>query len=124
MTNRADLAQMKCEPCEGKTAAFTKKQVLEYLTGTPAWRLDIKNNSISRNFLMKNFLSAVKFINEVADIAEADNHHPDVHLTGYRNLKIELSTHAIGGLSESDFIVAAKIDRLQPELKAERKAHV
>ncbi len=124
MTKHADLAQMKCEPCEGKTAAFTKKQAQEYLTATPAWRLDIKNNSISRNFLMKNFLSAVKFIHEIADIAETDNHHPDVHLTGYRNLKIELSTHAIGGLSASDFIVAAKINRLQPELKTEKKTHV
>jgi 4a-hydroxytetrahydrobiopterin dehydratase len=62
-------------------------------------------------------MAAVKFINSVAEIAEKEDHHPDVHLTGYRNLKIDLSTHALGGLSENDFILAAKINELPIELK-------
>ena len=66
---------------------------------------------------MKDFLSAVQFIQDIAQVAEADDHHPDLHLTGYRKLRVELSTHAIGGLSENDFILAAKIEQLPKELK-------
>jgi 4a-hydroxytetrahydrobiopterin dehydratase len=66
---------------------------------------------------MKNFLAAIKFIIKVAQVAEANNHHPDLHLTGYRNLRINLSTHAISGLSENDFILAANINQLPVELK-------
>ena len=73
--------------------------------------------TISREFITKNFMAAVTFINKVAQVAEAENHHPDVHLTSYRKLRIELSTHAIGGLSENDFILAAKINELPVELK-------
>ena len=60
----------------------------------------------------KHFLEAIRLINEIAEVAESEQHHPDLHLTGYRNVRIELTTHAIGGLSENDFIVAAKIDEL------------
>ena len=70
---------------------------------------------------MKNFLTAVHFIDAVAQIAETENHHPDLHLTAYRKLRIELSTHAIDGLSENDFILAAKIDKLPKELKEPKK---
>jgi 4a-hydroxytetrahydrobiopterin dehydratase len=62
-------------------------------------------------------LAGMKFFDAVARAAEAENHHPDLHLTGYRNVAIELWTHAIGGLSENDFILAAKIDRLPVEEK-------
>lgn len=62
----------------------------------------------------KDFLDAVALIQRIAPIAEAEDHHPDLHLTGYRRLTIELSTHAIGGLSENDFILAAKVDQLLP----------
>jgi 4a-hydroxytetrahydrobiopterin dehydratase len=63
-------------------------------------------------------MAGMKFFNRVAEIAEQDGHHPDLHLAGYRNVSIELWTHAIGGLSENDFILAAKIDRVPIELKA------
>ena len=66
---------------------------------------------------MKNFTAAVRLINKIAEIAESENHHPDIHLTGYRKLRIELTTHALGGLTENDFIVAAKINVLPLELK-------
>ena len=67
---------------------------------------------ISRKITCKHFVEAMKLVNQVADVAEAEQHHPDLHLTGYRHLRIDLTTHAIGGLSENDFIVAAKIDEL------------
>jgi 4a-hydroxytetrahydrobiopterin dehydratase len=67
---------------------------------------------------MKDFASAVELITHVKDLAEAEGHHPDLHLTRYRKLVIELSTHAIKGLSENDFILAAKVDRLPKSLKA------
>ena len=73
--------------------------------------------SIEREFSTKNFTAAVDFINKIAVIAEGEDHHPDVHLTGYRKLKIILSTHALGGLTENDFIVAAKINEAPVALK-------
>ena len=73
---------------------------------------------IHQDYMMKNFMSAVKFINSIAAIAESENHHPDLHLVGYRKLRVELSTHALGGLTENDFIVAAKINTLPVELKS------
>ena len=66
---------------------------------------------------MKDFMAVVGLVVRIARIAERENHHPDLHLTGYRRLKIELSTHSIGGLSENDFILASKIDRLPKRLK-------
>ena len=62
-------------------------------------------------------MAAVDLINRIAKIAESENHHPDLHVTSYRNLKIDLSTHALGGLTENDFILAAKINALPKELK-------
>jgi len=69
---------------------------------------------------MKDFMAAVKFIGCIAEIAESENHHPDIHLTGYRKLKVVLSTHAINGLSQNDFILAAKINELPVELKIDK----
>ena len=112
-----ELAQKKCEPCEGKTAAFNKEEAQSYLKETPGWQIDAAGKLIFKEYKTKNFLTAVEFIKKIAVIAEEENHHPDVHLTGYRNLKVEISTHAIGGLSENDFILAAKINQLPVELK-------
>ena len=111
------LATKHCEPCEGKSIPFPKDKASKLLLETPGWSLDQDAKAISREFIARNFLAAVTFINKVAQVAEAENHHPDVHLTSYRKLKIELSTHAIGGLSENDFILAAKINELPVELK-------
>ena len=66
---------------------------------------------------MKDFAASLAFFNAIGAIAEAENHHPDLHLSGYRNAAVELSTHAIDGLSENDFILAAKIDEVPVELK-------
>jgi len=66
---------------------------------------------------VKDFVSGLAFFEKVGKLAEEEGHHPDLHLTGYRNVALELSTHAVGGLTENDFIVAAKIDLLPVELK-------
>ncbi len=115
-TNTA-LSQKKCQPCEGIGQALTKSKAQEYLKDTPGWQLTKDNKTITRGLVTKNFITAVNFINNIAMIAESENHHPDIHLTDYRKLRIDLSTHALGGLSENDFILAAKINELPVELK-------
>jgi 4a-hydroxytetrahydrobiopterin dehydratase len=89
----------------------------QLLEGLPGWELSADSKSIRKLFVMKNFLAAIRLIQAVALAAEAEDHHPDIHLTGYRKLTIELSTHSIGGLSENDFILAGKIETLPKELK-------
>ena len=72
---------------------------------------------IRKVWVVKDFMAGIEFFNRVAAVAESDAHHPDLHLEGHRNVAIELYTHAIGGLSENDFILAAKIDQLPVTLK-------
>ncbi len=112
------LTQKKCQPCEGMGKPFSRDQAQKYLSDLHGWQIDSTGKIISRDFLMKNFMAAIRLINKVAEVAEEENHHPDIHLVGYRKLRIDLSTHAIGGLSENDFIVAAKINQLPAELKS------
>ena len=83
-----------------------------------AFILTADGKRLRREWRVKNFVTALDFFNRVGQIAEAEGHHPDLHLVGYRNVTIELWTHAIGGLSENDFILAAKIDQLPVELKS------
>ena len=81
------------------------------------WRLTHDEKRIRKDWTMKHFKAALEFFNAVGQVAEEDQHHPDLHLEGYRNVWIEIYTHAIGGLSENDFILAAKIDKLPVKLK-------
>lgn len=111
------LEQKKCQPCEGIGNPFNTDQAAEQLKNVEGWELSTDGKSIARQYVTKNFMTAINFIQQVAEIAEGEDHHPDIHLTGYRNLRIDLSTHAIGGLSENDFIVAAKINNVPVELK-------
>ncbi len=108
----AELTAKKCTACEGDTPPLTAAQVAEHLAAVPEWKLSDDGKLIRRKYKFKDFVSAMAFLNRVADLAEAEEHHPDLHLTGYRHAAVELSTHAIGGLSANDFIVAAKIDTL------------
>jgi len=117
MTNPRELAQKKCQPCEGMGKPLDIDQVSVLMSNVPEWKTGADGKSISRKLVMKNFTAAVELIARIAEIANAEDHHPDIHLTGYRNLVVELKTHAIGGLSQNDFIVAAKIDQLPVELK-------
>ncbi len=111
------LTEKKCRPCEGIGKSLDAARIKEYLPLTPGWTVEADGKGIVREFVMKNFLAAVRAIERIAEIAEGENHHPDIHLTGYRKLKICLTTHALGGLSENDFIVAAKINELAMEFK-------
>ena len=105
------LIQRKCKPCEGGTPPIPLSAAQVLLHAVKGWEL-IDGRCLRKTVTCKNFLEAVALIQQIAPIAEAEDHHPDFHLTGYRKLAIELSTHAIGGLSENDFIVAAKIDQV------------
>jgi 4a-hydroxytetrahydrobiopterin dehydratase len=93
------------------------EQVREYLRALPQWRLTDDGQRIRREWRVKDFLAGLDFFERVGKLAEEEGHHPDLHLTGYRNVAIELWTHAIGGLSENDFILAAKIDGVPVALK-------
>ena len=107
-----DFSNKKCVPCEGIGKAYTPQEALELLKAWPQWHLAKDSKSISRDYTLKNFVQCVDKINQIKNIAEEECHHPDLHLTGYKNLKVVLYTHALGGLTENDFIVAAKIDSL------------
>lgn len=106
------LRKAKCVPCEGGVPAIDADAAAEYLKATPDWSLDAAGKAIGRKVVCDHFVAAMRLLNQIAEVAEEQQHHPDLHLTGYRKLRIELTTHAIGGLSENDFILAAKIDRL------------
>ncbi|MBI4549604.1 MAG: 4a-hydroxytetrahydrobiopterin dehydratase [Candidatus Omnitrophica bacterium] len=110
-------AQKKCAPCEGGTEPVPEREVRVFLRDLPDWILSGDAKSIYAEYRLKDFMEGVRLIGRIAEIAESEDHHPDVHLTGYRRLRIELATHSIGGLSENDFILAAKIDALPKNLK-------
>ena len=107
-----DLSAKKCVPCEGGTPPLMAKEVQEYLPKVPGWSVAADMKSISREFQFKDFKEAIAFVNEVADLAEFEGHHPDISIFSYKNVRLKLDTHAIGGLSENDFILAAKINRI------------
>ena len=111
------LVAKKCKPCEGGVDPYTHDESVEQLEKLESWYLTHDGQRIRKDWTVKNFLAAMDFFNKVADIAEEDGHHPDLHLEQYRKVSIELWTHAIGGLSENDFILAAKIDQVPVELK-------
>ena len=110
--NAEELTRKKCAPCEGGIPALTGPEVDALLKNLPGWNQVEGGKRIRREWRAKNFVAAIDFFNKVADLSEAEGHHPDLHLVGYRDVAIEIWTHAIGGLSENDFILAAKIDAL------------
>jgi len=112
-----ELVKQHCKPCEGGVEPMEEREIAEQLRQLPGWRLDGDSKRIRKDWVVKDFTTAIEFFQKVADIANAEDHHPDLHLTGYRNVAIELSTHAIDGLSENDFILAAKIDQIPVALK-------
>ena len=107
------LTEKRCQACEGGVARYERQEAEEQLAslGTP-WVLNSDGKMISRQWNCKNFVRALELVNAVGKLAEQEQHHPDLHITGYRHVRIDLTTHAIDGLSENDFILAAKIDQL------------
>jgi 4a-hydroxytetrahydrobiopterin dehydratase len=112
-----DLTHKHCVPCEGGVPPVDAAGVSAYLRQIPAWAVTDDGRRIRRSWRVKDFVTALDFFARVGQVAEAEGHHPDLHLANYRDVTIEIWTHAIGGLSENDFILAAKIDRLPVELK-------
>jgi 4a-hydroxytetrahydrobiopterin dehydratase len=106
------LRDKKCVPCEGGVEPLTPAEYKPYLEMVEGW-IVIDNKKIERKFIFKNFVEALAFINEIGKIAEDEGHHPDLFLHDYKKVKVSLWTHAIGGLSINDFIVASKIDRIK-----------
>ena len=110
-----DLYQKKCIPCRGGVLPFDISEVHKYLKKVDGW--DVRKNKdefffIEKNFKFKNFSESQKFINEVGSIAETEGHHPDITF-GWGYAKIQIFTHKIKGLVESDFILAAKVDKIK-----------
>ena len=111
-----ELVGKRCQPCEGGVEPYTLEDSRRQLVDLNGWSLTADGQRIRKEWKGKNFMSAMEFFNRVAEVAEDDGHHPDLHVSGYRNVTVELWTHAIGGLSENDFILAAKIDQVPIEL--------
>jgi 4a-hydroxytetrahydrobiopterin dehydratase len=114
---RTDLQSRRCQACESGLPPLTAAQVKDYLQALPDWSLTEDRRRIRRQWRVEDFQTALDFFRRVGEVAEEEGHHPDLHLTGYRNVVIELWTHALGGLTENDFIVAARIDALPVEVK-------
>lgn len=106
------LVTKKCVPCEGGVPTLTPQQVEDHLPSLPNWTVSDDGVWLERNFNLKHFADALSLLNQIGDLAEAEQHHPDLHLTGYRHLRVRMTTHAIGGLSENDLIMAAKINQI------------
>ncbi len=105
-----NLTEQKCMACEGGVTAFSKEEAEILIKQIPGWELSENVKAINKKYSFKNFKEALVFVNKVGSISESEGHHPDIHLTDYKKVSINLSTHAIGGLSQNDFILAAKID--------------
>ncbi len=107
-----DLTNKKCIPCEGGAKAFDISEIHKYQKKVDGWNV-IKNKKnvylLEKEFTFKNFLESQNFVNIVGEISEKEGHHPDISF-GWGYAKIQITTHAIEGLSENDFILAAKID--------------
>jgi len=110
MEYMASLAAKKCVPCEGGTPPLQGEKIQEYLKEVEGWELE-NEKLIKKTFKFKKFRESINFVNRVANLAEKENHHPDIHIR-YIRVTFELTTHAIKGLSENDFIMASKIDLL------------
>ena len=104
-----ELARKKCQPCEGGISPLTPAQVAPMLKGLQGWSLDGK--SISKTYKFRNYFETLAFVNAAAWISHREDHHPDM-LVGYSECRVSYVTHAIDGLSENDFICAAKLDAL------------
>jgi len=110
MTDRSDLKTRRCKPCEGGRP-LPPGGVRDLLARIEGWQLDPGGKEIRRGFEFRNFHETMAFVNAVAWLAHREDHHPDLEV-GYKRCVVRYSTHAVGGLSENDFICAAKIDAL------------
>ena len=106
-----ELGKKKCVPCEGGATALSVGEVNRLLSQLSGWQVDPGGSELRKRFKFASFVENISFVNRMAELAEAEGHHPDFCVR-YTILDVSLTTHAIGGLSENDFIVATKIDEL------------
>ena len=99
-----------CVPCRGDSDAMSTGTAQAYMQDLPHWTLDFP--VLRRRFVLADFRKALAFTNRVGMLAEEEGHHPDIHITGYKHVELALTTHAVGGLSVNDFVLARKIDAL------------
>ena len=104
-----DLAHKKCKPCEGGVSPLTANEITQLLGQLHGW--EYRDGVITRSYEFKNYYQTMAFVNAAAWISHREDHHPDMTV-GYNKCRVDYSTHAIGGLSENDFICAAKLDAL------------
>ncbi len=107
---KSDLKNKKCVPCEGGVKPLTPDEYGAYLRTELSEWVDVDEKHIEKEYIFKNFKEALSFVNKVGTLAESEGHHPDINLHNWNRVKLTLSTHSIGGLSENDFILASKID--------------
>lgn len=114
-----DLVKKKCVPCEGGEPTATDEEIERLLAQVPDWEAVTVGGvrRIVKTFRFHDFVSSIVFVNRVKDVAEAEGHHPDIHIS-WNAVRLESWTHAIKGLHENDFILAAKINALIPYKKA------
>ena len=105
----SDLLKKKCVPCEAGGKPLSRTDAQDYTDEVFGWTLSEDAKKISKEFKFQDFIGAINFVERVADVAEMEGHHPDIHVH-YNKVLLELWTHKIGGLSENDFILSAKID--------------
>ncbi len=106
------LSEKTCTPCQAGAPPLSEAQEQNYISETPGWELDRNEvHKLRRTFDFRDFKETMRFVNQVAEIAESEQHHPDMYIS-YNQAAIELWTHKIKGLSENDFILAAKINRI------------
>jgi len=115
------LLSKKCSACEGNVPLLTTEEIQTFLKQVPDWQLVLEGKRIKRDLEVKSFKRGMRFFQKVAEIAEEEGHHPDLHLTEYKKASIELWTHSVGGLTENDFIEAAKIDKAWEEFSVPAK---
>ena len=105
----SDLAARRCKPCEGGMAPLASAQAQELLRQLSGWTLAADAKTLRREFVFKDFYRTMSFVNALAHVANIEDHHPDLEV-GYNYCHVSYTTHAVGGLSENDFVCAAKID--------------
>ncbi len=105
----SELSKQHCVPCEGGVKPITREDAEAILVFTSGWILSDDAKTITRDFEFKDFKEAMVFVNQVADIAEEEGHHPDISIS-WNKVKLDLSTHSIKGLSTNDFVMAAKVN--------------
>lgn len=110
-----ELHTIRCVGCEGGIPPLTSDEIKKYLREVKDWEVSADEKFIKRRFTFKNFYKTMAFVNAIAWIANQENHHPDMEV-GFNYCTVKYTTHAVNGLTQNDFVCAAKIDKLEPSL--------